>query len=186
MSEILRAYRFISKDGNIRYGVESEPTEYISGNRRKLSFIWDSGAFISVLSVSNFIKDTESESYQMLVESIDGEKNYIEYNSVSGGGKGVLRKIKDLTIGNLHIDEFYFLLVKDVKRMIGAKECVANVALLGSDFMDFCKFEHDIEGDFIVTGFSGDQYATYHQSYKYHGTDMVYSDMFHIQADTIG
>ena len=123
MSEVLTASRVIGNDGNIRYDVQSEPTEYILGNKRRLNFMWDTGAFISVLSVANFVKNRDSEDYKRLEKSIDDDVEFIDYNSVSGSGKGVLRKIKNLRINGLLIESFYFLLVKDVKRVVN---CILN------------------------------------------------------------
>ena len=134
MNEIFIAHRRISCDGNIRYGVDSEPTEYI------------------------------------------------DYNSVSGSGKGVLRKIKNLRINNLLIESFYFLLVKDVKRIVNGEEYYAGVSLLGADFIDFCKYEHDVENDIIVRSFDNGKYSEYHDSYSYKGKDMIYTDLFTIKA----
>ncbi len=182
MNEILTASRVIGNDGNIRYDVLSEPTEYILGNKRRLNFMWDTGAFISVLSVANFVKNRDSEDYKRLEKSIDEDAEFIDYNSVSGSGKGVLRKIKNLRINGLLIDSFYFLLVKDVKRVINGKEYYASVSLLGADFIDFCKYEHDVENDIIVNCFDNCKYSEYHNSYRYKGKDMVYTDLFAIEA----
>lgn len=183
MSEILKASRGIGTDGNIRYIVESEPTEYLLGNRRRLHFVWDTGAFISVLSVSNFIKDTESTGYKKLVKSIDEDTEYIDYNSVSGSGKGVLRMVKNLRIHGLLIKSFYFLLVKDVKRIVDGEPYYAGVSLLGADFIDFCHYAHDVEGDITVSGFDSNKYTLYHNSYRYKNSDMQYWDLFSAEAD---
>ncbi len=182
MSEILKASRRIYKDGNIRYNVESEPVEYITDNKIEFNFMWDTGAFISVLSVANFVRDTESVDYKRLVKSIEEDTECIDYNSVSGSGKGVLRKIKNLRINGLLIESFYFLLVKDVKRVVNGKEYYASVSLLGADFIDFCKYEHDVENDIIVNSFDNGKYSEYHDSYNYKGRNMIYTDLFTIEA----
>ena len=182
MSEILTASRVIGSDGNIRYDVRSEPTEYISGNKRRLNFMWDTGAFISVLSVANFVKNRDSEDYKRLERSIDEDTDFIDYNSVSGSGKGVLRKIRHLGINDLLVDSFYFLLVKDVKRVINGNDYYASVALLGADFIDFCRYEHGIESDIIVNSFDNSKYSEYHSSYKYRNKEMIYIDLFAIEA----
>ncbi|MBO4374650.1 MAG: hypothetical protein J5829_06050 [Lachnospiraceae bacterium] len=183
MSNILEIPRVTGRDGNIRYVVESEETEYIPGYRRGIEFTWDTGAFISSLSVSNFIKDSDSEEYKLMVKSIDDDSEYIEYNSVSGSGKGVLRKIKTLQIGNLLIEDFYFLLVKDVKRIIGNRDYLASTCLLGSDFIDCCKFEHDVESDIIVTGFDINKYTEHHSVHRYKNREMVFKDLFAVDAN---
>ena len=134
MNEILTASRVIGNDGNIRYDVQSEPTEYILGNKRRLNFMWDTGAFISVLSVANFVKNRDSEDYRRLEKSIDEDADY------------------------------------------------ASVSLLGADFIDYCKYEHDIENDIIVNSFDNRKYSEYHNFYRYKGKDMVYTDLFAIDA----
>lgn len=181
MSGIFTAFRRVGKDGNIRYGIESAPTEYIVGNKRRLNFMWDTGAFISVLSVSNFVKDTESEDYKRLVKTIDDDAEYIDYNSVAGSGKGVLRKIKNLRINDLNIDSFYFLLVKDVTRVINGTEYVASVSLLGADFIDFCHYEHDIQNDIIIDEFDINKYSENHDSFRYKDRDVIYRDLFGVE-----
>ena len=144
--------------------------------------MWDTGAFVSVLSVANFVKNRDSEDYRRLEKSIDGDTEFIDYNSVSGSGKGVLRKIKNLRINGLLIDSFYFLLVKDVKRVVNGKEYYASVSLLGADFIDYCRYEHDIENDIIVNSFDNRKYSECHNFYTYKGKDMVYTDLFAIEA----
>lgn len=183
MSEIFIAHRRIAGDGNIRYGVGSEPTEYIAGNRITINLMWDTGAFISVLSVANFVRDTESDDYERLVKSIDEDTEFIDYNSVSGAGKGVLRKIKNMKINGHLIENFYFLLVKDVKRIINNTEYSASISLLGADFIDYCKYEHDVEDDIVVRDFDYDKYEKHHNLYRYKNKDMIYSDLFTMKTE---
>ena len=90
MTELFRAENISGSKINRIYVAEADSREYVTGSNRKLNFIFDTGAFISTLSVSNFIEDTNSQEYNNLVRTIDDEKNYIEYHSVSGNGKGVL------------------------------------------------------------------------------------------------
>lgn len=180
MTELFRAENISGSKINRIYVAEADGREYITGSHRKLNFIFDTGAFISTLSVSNFIEDTSSHEYNNLVRTIDDETNYIEYNSVSGNGKGVLRKIRNVKIDDLIIDPFYFMLVKDDKRLRNGKEYNIKIALLGTDFTDFCRYSHDINTDIVVDEFDVSGYESYHDQYSYNGNIIVFNDLFSV------
>lgn len=180
MTELFRAENISGSKINRIYVAEADGREYVTGSNRKLNFIFDTGAFISTLSVSNFIEDTNSQEYNNLVRTIDDEKNYIEYHSVSGNGKGVLRKIRNVKIDDLIIDTFYFMLVKDDKRIRNGNEYNVKIALLGTDFTDFCRYNHDTNADIVVDEFDVSEYESYHDEYSYNGNIIEFNDLFSV------
>ncbi len=116
---------------------------------REIPFVFDLGASFSALSPSAIIKNTDSDLYKYLDNLVKTGANKLPYSSVSNESYGIPLMIKNFTIIGRKVD-FKFLLVRDVVQNNGR---IFSIALLGTDFTDYCDYSHTKSKDIIITDF---------------------------------
>ena len=129
----------------------------------KIPLIFDLGASFSALSPSAIIQNTDSDLYKYLTDLANTGSNRVPYNSVSNESFGVPLIIKNFNIMGNRVD-FKFLLVKDVVQKNGR---VSSIALLGTDFTDYCDYPHTKGKDIVVTDFDCQGYSGHNYNARY-------------------
>lgn len=130
---------------------------------REIPFVFDLGASFSALSPSAIIKNKDSELYQYLDNMVKSGSNRIPYSSVSNESYGIPLMIKNFTIIGRKVD-FKFLLVRDVIQKDGR---ISSIALLGTDFTDYCDYSHSKGKDIIITDFDSRGYSEHKYNAEY-------------------
>ncbi len=124
---------------------------------REIPFVFDLGASFSALSPSAIIKNTDSDLYKYLDNLVKTGANKLPYSSVSNESYGIPLMIKNFTIIGRKVD-FKFLLVRDVVQNNGR---ISSIALLGTDFTDYCDYSHTKRKDIIITDFDAQGYLNH-------------------------
>lgn len=138
---------------------------------REIPFVFDLGASFSALSPSAIIKNTDSKLYKYLDDLIKTGTNKLPYSSVSNESYGIPLMIKNFFIIGRKVD-FKFLLVKDVVQKDGR---TSSIALLGTDFTDYCDYSHTMGKTIIISDFDSQGY----RDHKYNATyDELYLNTF--------
>ena len=130
---------------------------------REIPFVFDLGASFSALSPSAIIKNRDSELYKYLDNLVSTGTNRIPYGSVSNESYGIPLMIRNFTIIGRKID-FKFLLVRDAVRKDGR---ISSIALLGTDFTDYCDYSHSSGGDIVITDFDSQGYLGHKYNVDY-------------------
>lgn len=124
---------------------------------REIPFVFDLGASFSALSPSAIINNTDSDLYKYLDNLVKTGANKLPYSSVSDESYGIPLMIKNFTIIGRKVD-FKFLLVRDVVQNNGR---ISSIALLGTDFTDYCDYSHTKRKDIIITDFDAQGYLNH-------------------------
>lgn len=134
---------------------------------REIPFVFDLGASFSALSPSSIIKNTDSKLYKYLDDLVRTGANKLPYSSVSNESYGIPLMIKNFTIIGRKVD-FKFLLVKDILQKDGR---ISSIALLGTDFTDYCDYSHSKRKDIIISDFDV-------QGYLEHPYNVEYNELY--------
>lgn len=122
---------------------------------------FDTGACGTVITLNSLLRElsknnTKLENKDSLVKKVTKNKFTREFKSASGNNiTGVLSCLKDATLGTITISPFYFYLVTD---------CNVEIALLGNDFLHYCKYIHSECDNIEILGFDQNSYNSYYKN----------------------
>lgn len=111
----------------------------------------DLGAGSTVISIDFFADGATDEQRQKAIQFIKGSnaKTGRFIGATGDEFQGYLVHAKDVSIGETKFPDFYYYVVLENKRII---------ALLGSDFLEHCEYQHKLKGEFEITEFDFDGY----------------------------
>ncbi|MCR5053774.1 MAG: retropepsin-like domain-containing protein [Lachnospiraceae bacterium] len=104
---------------------------------------FDTGAINTVISSEVYYGSISDDVQKKIVSSLDLRKvKKKEFTSASGGTfVGYLVSANNFRMGDVIIPAFRYYMIIENKR---------TVALLGEDFIDACRYEHDSYGDVVI------------------------------------
>ena len=112
---------------------------------------FDTGSRYTVVSVE-LIREGLSDSHKKKIRLYCENHNAVKEKFISASRdtfEGYLIRAVDVTVGDTTLNEFFYYLVIENKR---------SIALLGCDFIDGCRYEHEPYGNIIISKFDDEGY----------------------------
>ena len=135
---------FKARHRNASYSVVADKI-----NQVIIPMSFDTGAVNTVISLSAYYNKSIVADYfaKLISESV----RHKTFHTASGESlEGYLVCAEKVSISGFLLDRFYYYLLP--------MKTDRSVALLGDDFISNCSFQHEVQGDILVTGFDMESY----------------------------
>lgn len=126
---------------------------FIKNNKIPIILKFDTGAAQTIISLGAFSKGLSTQNINSILTQIK-QVNSFSFRDASGNIlKAYPCYLKNITINKIFLDIFYFWLNPNLN---------LKKALLGNDFIKYCNFNHNINGDIIIKDFDKKNYLKSH------------------------
>jgi len=159
---------------NVNITVEREQSVYmidVDMNDRVFDIKWDSGAADTVISIGA-LDDSLSPEELVKFKVYCENKGKCKKQFISATGDvfyGYLVSAHNAVIGGALVQNFCYYIVLENKR---------DIALLGFDFIDRCKYTHEPHSDILITAVDLDGYGELEEAMD-SDEILTYVDSFH-------
>jgi hypothetical protein len=167
---------------NLSYGIQLEIQN--GGIPDAINLKFDNGASHTIISAEVLVDDLTDRkaeyleqklSAKVLIKAGNGSAFSVpfrrEFKSATGDTMtGYLADAGEIILGGVKLPHFYYYIIPKNKR---------SIALLGNDFLRYCKYEHTMEGNILITEIGEDAYAE-------HYTNAISVDELDEAVDEVG
>lgn len=131
-------------------------------NFNDIRIFFDTGASRTVITLKEFLQPYEYVKHKdEIIKQLENSSYLrVEPRSASGGKIiGYLCHLNNVQLGDGMIDSFYFFLVPNER---------SQDSLLGNDFLHYCDYVHDANGDIAIKSFDSGSYEEYFERLTSH------------------